>query len=47
MHNPKNPLNWGRNAETVIGRKVAGEGTPFEINIYGSATLKPLFPWIK
>ena len=47
MHNPKNPSNWGRNAETVIGKKVAGEGTPFDINIYGSATLKPLFPWIK
>lgn len=47
MHNPWNPLNWGRNAETVIGRKVAGEGAPFEINIYGSATLKPLFPWTK
>src|SRR5690554_2327195 len=47
MHNPWNPLNWGRNAETVIGRKVAGEGTPFEINIHGSATLKPLFPWTK
>lgn len=47
MHNPWNLLNWGRNAETVIGRKVAGEGTPFEINIHGSATLKPLFPWIK
>ena len=47
MHNPKNPSNWGRNAETVIGSKVAGEGTPFEINIYGSATLKPLLPWTK
>ncbi|MBT0813066.1 hypothetical protein KIH41_17390 [Litoribacter ruber] len=47
MHPVWNPINWGRNAETVIGKKVAGEGTPFEINIYGSATLKPLFPWIK
>jgi len=47
MHNSRNPLNWGRNAQTIIGRKVAGEGMPFEINIHGSATLKPLFPWIK
>jgi hypothetical protein len=47
MHNPWNPLNWGRNFETVIGRKVAGKGTPFEINIYGSAILMPLFPWTK
>ena len=47
MHNSMNPLDWGRNAETVIGSKVAGEGTPFEINIYGSATLKPLLPWTK
>ena len=47
MHNPKNPLNWGRNAETVIGKQVAGNGIPFEINIYGSSTLKPILPWIK
>lgn len=47
MHNPLNPLNWGRNAQTVIGSRIAGEGTPFEINIYGSTTLKPLFPWTK
>ena len=47
MHNASNPLNWGRNAETIIGRKVAGEGKPFEINIHGSSTLKHLFPWTK
>ncbi len=47
MHNPKNPLNWVRNAETIIGRKVAGEGKSFEINIYGSKKLTPILPWIK
>lgn len=24
MHNPRNPLNWPRNGETLIGRKYAG-----------------------
>jgi len=47
MHNAKNPLNWGRNIETIIGKKIAGKGAPFDINIYGSTTLKPLFPWTK
>jgi hypothetical protein len=47
MHSWKNPLNWGRNFETIIGGWVAGKGTPYEINIYGSTQLKPLFPWIK
>ena len=47
MHNIWNPLNWGRNAETIIGNKVAGEGQPYEINIYGSGKLTPLLPWIK
>ncbi len=47
MHNQWNPLNWTRNAETKIGRKVAGEGQKFEINIYGSKKLTPILPWIK
>jgi len=47
MHNPWNPLNWPRNAETVIGKKVAGEGQKFNINIYGSKKLTPILPWIK
>ena len=47
MHNSKNPFNWGRNAETIIGKKVAGEGQSFEINIYGSKKLVPFLPWIK
>ena len=47
MHNSRNPLNWPRNAETVIGRKVAGEGQKFDINIYGSKKLTPILPWIK
>ena len=47
MHSWINPINWGRNIETLIGRKVAGKGMPYEINIYGSKTLKPILPWIK
>jgi len=47
MHNWKNPSNWGRNAETVIGNRVAGEGTRYEINVYGSKRIKPILPWIK
>lgn len=47
MHNSRNPFNWGRNAETIIGRKVAGEGQSYEINIYGNKQLVPLLPWIK
>ena len=42
-----NPLYWGRNFETIIGGWVAGEGTPYDINIYGSAQLTPILPWIK
>lgn len=47
MHSWINPINWGRNIETLIGRKIAGKGIPYEINIYGSKTLKPILPWIK
>ena len=47
MHSYWNPLNWGRNIETIIGKKVAGEGKSFEINIYGSKKLTPVLPWIK
>ena len=47
MHNGRNPLNWGRNIETIIGNRVAGRGQPYEINIYGSAKLTPFLPWIK
>jgi hypothetical protein len=42
-HNGLNPLNWPRNIETFIGRQVAGEGTPYPINIYGSQTIKPIY----
>jgi hypothetical protein len=42
-----NPLNWGRNIETLIGRSVAGKGIGYEINIYGSKKLTPILPWIK
>lgn len=41
MHNGRNPLNWGRNIETIIGNRVAGKGQAYEINIYGSAKLTP------
>ena len=47
MHNWFNPLNWPRNFQTFIGGKVAGEGVNYEINIYGSAKLKPIFSWLK
>ena len=47
MHDWKNPLNWIRNGKTLIGKYVAGDGVPFEINIYGSRTLKPILPWVK
>lgn len=46
-HSWWNPLNWGRNIETAIGRSYAGQGVKYEINIYGSKTLKPILPWIK
>ena len=42
-----NPLNWIRNVQTLIGSSDAGKGTPFSIHIYGSTTLKPIFPWVK
>jgi len=47
MHSWKNPMNWGRNFEAMIGGRVAGKGTPYEINFYGSNKLTPIFPWIK
>ncbi|MDD2386984.1 MAG: RHS repeat-associated core domain-containing protein [Bacteroidales bacterium] len=47
MHNPWNPLNWPRNIQTGIGRHYAGDGQKYDINIYGSKTLKPLYPWTK
>ena len=47
MHSWKNPLNWGRNIETIIGSKVAGQGVSYVIHFYGSQTLTPILPWIK
>ena len=47
MHDWSNPFNWGRNIETIIGEKIAGKGKSYEINIYGSRTLKPILPWVK
>ncbi|MBR1872693.1 MAG: RHS repeat-associated core domain-containing protein [Bacteroidales bacterium] len=47
MHNWWNPLNWPRNIATKIGKKYAGDGQDYEINIYGSKRLKPILPWIK
>ena len=41
-----NPMNWGRNIETIIGHKVAGEGTPFNIYFYGTYQLTPILPWL-
>jgi hypothetical protein len=42
-----NPMNWGRNIETLIGKKIAGNGKGYEIIIYGSKELKPILPWLK
>ena len=42
-----NPLNWGRNAETIVGEKYAGKGKGYDINLYGSKKLKPILPWVK
>ena len=47
MKNWNNPLNWGRNIETLIGSWVAGKGVPYDIHIYGSTQLRPILPWIK
>lgn len=47
MKSWKNPLNWGRNIETKLGKRVAEAGTKYEINIYGSKTLRPILPWLK
>lgn len=47
MHNGWNPLNWPRNAQTVIGGAYAGDGQKYEINMYGSQQLTPILPWIK
>ena len=47
MKSWKDPSNWFRNVETIIGKIVAGEGSPYTINIYGSKQLKPLFPWTR
>lgn len=47
MHNVWNPLNWPRNIQTSIGSYYAGEGQKYEINIYGSKTLKSFYPWTK
>ena len=40
-------LHTSRNILTHIGAKVAGQGTAFNINIYGEKKLKPILPWIK
>lgn len=47
MHNWSNPFNWPRNIQTYIGERIAGSGVQYEINIYGSAKLKPILPWLK
>jgi RHS repeat-associated protein len=47
MHNASNPSNWFRNVQTIIGKQVAGEGRSYDINIYGSKKLKPIYPWVK
>ena len=41
------PDEHGRNIETIIGSKVAGQGVSYVIHFYGSQTLTPILPWIK
>ena len=47
MKSWRNISQWPRNIETAIGKKVAGDGTPYEINFYGSKSLTPILPWLK
>ena len=35
------------NEGLVYGQRIAGSGVQYEINIYGSAKLKPILPWLK
>ena len=35
-----NPLNWGRNVDTMIGSAVNGNGTPYYIKLIGSAYIE-------
>ena len=42
IHNDWNPLNWPRNREAELGGAVAGRGTLYEINIFGSQKRKPV-----
>ncbi|RYD53230.1 MAG: hypothetical protein EOP52_03565 [Sphingobacteriales bacterium] len=44
MHSWFNPVNWGRNFETLIGRWNAGAGTPYPININGTARIQSYDP---
>jgi hypothetical protein len=46
-HNKWNPLNWLRNAATVIGGAVAGKGMPYSINLFGSKWISPVPSVIK
>ncbi len=39
-----NPLNWGRNVETIFGEKHAGQGTGYEINLVGPKWVSPVNP---
>ncbi|WP_143392707.1 RHS repeat domain-containing protein, partial [Flavobacterium psychrophilum] len=43
QHSWKNPLEWPRNILTVVGSALAGEGTTFPINFYGTQTIKPIY----
>jgi len=41
MHPWKDIRNWPRNFGTLGGRVINGSGTPFQININGTATIEP------
>ncbi|EAS20175.1 hypothetical protein BBFL7_02576 [Flavobacteria bacterium BBFL7] len=46
LHDPSNPLYVPRNLETAAGHIYAGEGQSYQINLYGSKRITPLFPWL-
>jgi RHS repeat-associated protein len=46
-HDWNNLLNLPRNLSTFVGETQAGIGQPYDINLYGSKTLTPIFPGLK
>ena len=40
MHRSWNPIEWARNAETIISRMYNGRGTPYNIKIQGQKEIE-------